>query len=62
MAMESGIENGDILLRINDYQITSMDELNAILLAHAVGDTVTVTIYRGGYTASVDLVLTEDKG
>ena len=62
MAYECGIENGDILIRINDTQITSMDQLHAMLYAHEVGDTVTVTIYRGGYTASVELVLAEDKG
>ena len=39
-----------------------MDELNAVLYDHTVGDIVTVTIYRGGRQASVDLTLTEEKG
>ncbi len=61
-AAECGIEDGDILTGINGIQITNMDELNAILFEHAVGDTVTVTIYRAGQIASVELELTEDKG
>jgi S1-C subfamily serine protease len=62
LAAESGIEDGDILTEINGMQITSMDELNAILFEHGVGDTVTVTIYRAGKIASVELELAEDKG
>ena len=57
-----GIEEGDLLISIDENRITSMDELNAVLYDHEVGDIVTVTIYRGGRQASVDLTLTEDKG
>lgn len=57
-----GIEPGDLLLQINDTRITSMDELNAVLYQCQVGDTVTVIIYRAGQQASLQLVLTEDKG
>ena len=57
-----GIEPGDILLSVDDTRITSMNELKSVLYAHEVGDIVTVTIYRAGQTASVELTLTEDKG
>ena len=57
-----GIEVGDILLSANDERITNMDQLNAFLYRHEVGDIVTVTIYRGGMTADVDLTLTEARG
>ena len=57
-----GIEAGDILMAINDTPITSMDEMNALLWNHEVGDVVTVYIYRDGRQASVELTLTEDKG
>lgn len=57
-----GIESGDILMAINDTPITSMDEMNAVLWNHQVGDVVTVYIYRNGRQASVELTLTEDKG
>ena len=57
-----GIEPGDILMGINDTTVTSMDEMNAVLWEHEVGDVVTVYIYREGRQASVELTLTEDKG
>ena len=57
-----GIEQGDILLSVDDTRITSMNELKSVLYSHEVGDIVTVTVYRGGQTASVELTLTEDKG
>ena len=58
----AGIREGDILVYVGDSRITSMEELNAVLFSHAVGDTVTVTIYRAGQTATAELTLTEDKG
>ena len=57
-----GIEEGDLLISIDENRITTMEELNAALYDHEVGDIVTVTIYRGGRQASVELTLTEDKG
>jgi len=57
-----GIRSGDILMAINDTSVTSMDEMNAVLWNHEVGDVVTVYIYREGRQASVELTLTEDKG
>ena len=57
-----GIAPGDILLAVDDTRITDMDGLNTVLYNHAVGDVITVVIYRGGQQASVDLTLTENKG
>ena len=57
-----GIEEGDILLSIDNESITDMDGLNTVLYSHEVGDVVTVTIYRSGRRASVELTLTEKKG
>ena len=57
-----GIESGDILMAINDTPVTSMDEMNAVLWNHQVGDVVTVYIYRQGRQAAIELTLTEDKG
>ena len=61
-AEQQGIEPGDILLGIDDVRITNMDDLNAVLYTHAVGDVVTVTLYRNGRQAQIDLILTENKG
>ena len=61
-AAEVGIEPGDILVAIGDTRILSMDDLNTVLYNHAVGDTVTALIYRGGQQYNVELTLSENKG
>ena len=61
-AANVGIEPGDILLAIDDTRILSMEDLNTVLYQHAVGDTVTAVIYRGGQQANVELKLGENKG
>ena len=57
-----GIEEGDLLLSIDDIRITDMDSLKNVLYTHEAGDQVTVTIYRNGNTASATVTLAEDKG
>ena len=57
-----GIEEGDILLSIDNSRITDMDSLKNVLYTHEAGDQVTVTIYRNGNTASATVILAEDKG
>lgn len=61
-AYAKGIDNGDILLSVDDSRITTMDELNAALYSYEVGDTVDVVIYRNGQQYQLTLTLTEDKG
>ena len=61
-AESCGMEIGDILLSINDTRIYDMEDLQTVILGYEVGDTVTVTIYRDGQTASAQVVLLEDKG
>ena len=57
-----GMEPGDILISIDDSRITSMDTLHEVLYSHEAGDSVTVTIYRAGKTASATITLGEDQG
>ena len=61
-AERCGMELGDILIGINDIRITDFNSLQAAILAYEVGDTVTVTVFRDGQTATAQVVLTEDKG
>ena len=61
-AYQAGIEPGDLLLQVDDSRIITMEDLNAVLYRHQIGDTVNVVIYRAGQRASVNLTLTEDKG
>jgi len=61
-AYRKGIENGDILVSINDQRITSMDDLKACLYTCEIGQVVQAVIYRGGQQYLLDLTLVEDKG
>ena len=57
-----GIEDGDLLLSINNQRITTMDELKALLFDCEVGEIVEAIIYRGGERYRVTLTLDEHKG
>ena len=57
-----GMEQGDILMSINDARIYDMDSLQTAIIGYEVGDTVTITVFRDGQTATAQVVLTEDKG
>ena len=61
-AHQRGIEDGDILLSINEKPVTSMDELKAAIYEYEVGDTVETVIYRGGQRYLVELTLSEARG
>ncbi len=61
-AYAKGLQDGDILLQVNGTRVTSMEELKAIILECAVGDTVETVIYRSGQQYLVELTLMEDKG
>lgn len=61
-AAQIGIEAGDILMRVDDRQISDMSTLNAVLYTHKVGDVVTLTVFRGGYQVNVQVTLAEAKG
>ena len=61
-AEEKGLEPGDILISVDNVRISGMEELEALLSNYAVGDTVRIIIYRGGYQYSTELTLHESKG
>ena len=60
-AARYGIQEGDILISIDDTRISNMESLNTVLYRHQVGDVVTAVIYRSGQQYKVDLTLTENK-
>jgi S1-C subfamily serine protease len=54
------LAGGDILVAINDAPVRRFDDLINYLAGHTnVGDTVTLTIVRGGDRLSIDVVLEE---
>lgn len=63
-----GVNPGDIVMKINDVNITSFDVYYEELVKHSVGDTVKLTIYRpstnrsNSTTFDVNVRLLEDKG
>lgn len=61
-AAAQGIEPGDILISVDGTQIYTQTELDSIVYAHEIGDTVDVVIYRSGAQYSLTLTLTEAMG
>ena len=61
-AAQAGIEEGDILLRIDDVDIISMDSLKTQLYNYAPGDSITAMIYRDGQRYIVELTVGEATG
>lgn len=61
-AHKKGIEQGDIIISVDDTRITSMDELKSYLYNCEVGQNVNVIVYRSGQQYKVQLTLHEDKG
>ena len=58
-ADKAGITSGDIIIGINGIVVTTSDELNNEKDKFNPGDTITLTVYRGGETADIALVLGE---
>lgn len=61
-AQEAGLLQGDILIAADGTSVSSMEDLNAVLYAHAVGDVMTLTVYRNGYQGDVEVTLAEGRG
>lgn len=59
-AYAAGIREGDIITAINDTAVTSVDGLNAVKNTFSAGDTVTLTVYRSGQTATVVVELMDE--
>jgi S1-C subfamily serine protease len=58
-ASEAGLQVGDVILRIDNTPITSVQSLGDALLSKSPGDTVAVTIDRGGQQLTVNVTLGE---
>ena len=61
-AYQKGVEEGDLILSINDTRITTQEELRSAVADLNVGDSVEVVIFRNGTEYQVTLKLSEDKG
>lgn len=61
-AARAGLAEGDILLRIGDFEITDLQAMTDALRAHRPGDTVTVVFRRGQATDSVRVTFSSRGG
>ncbi len=57
---DNGLQTGDYLISIDDQEITSTADINAVLQNHKAGDTVAVKIYREGKEQTVSVTLVEE--
>jgi len=58
-ANEAGLVSGDIITGIGDITVESYTDLVAALKNFSAGDTVTLTVYRGGQTVELTVTLDE---
>ena len=59
-AQAKGIEDGDMLLSVDNQRLTTMEELKSILYDREVGETVEAILFRAGERYRVELTLGED--
>lgn len=60
-AEEAGIEAGDIVVKMDDDEITSADGMILAVRSHSIGDTVKVTVMRGDDEMTFDVTLGSDE-
>ena len=58
-AAAAGIQAGDLIMAINDHDITSVETLTRALSKYKVGDTATVTVLRGRRTVELSITFKE---
>jgi putative serine protease PepD len=59
-AEDAGLENGDVITRVDDQEITSADSLIATIRSYRPGDEVTVTFQRDGDEQEATVTLESD--
>ena len=58
-AEKAGLKVGDVIIKADGKEITTMDELNDIKNSHNIGDEMTITVYRNGEEKELTVVLGE---
>ena len=52
---KAGLRMGDVITKVDDTEITSMEDLAAVKKGYKAGDTVTLTVFRNGDYMTVRL-------
>lgn len=58
-AEKAGLQSGDVIIKADDKDITTMDELNEIKNSHKIGDTMKLKINRKGEEKDITITLEE---
>ena len=58
-AEKAGLKSGDIIVKIDNQEIKTMNELNTIKNNHSIGDKVTLSVYRNGDYKDISVTLGE---
>ena len=61
-AEKAGIQRGDIVVKIDGQPVSDASSLVATIRGHRPGDTVTLTVVRGGKQQQIKATLDSDKG
>lgn len=61
-AEQAGLQQGDIITKVNDTNIASADALILAVRSHKIGEQVTITYYRGAEQRSATVTLGSDNG
>jgi putative serine protease PepD len=56
-AARGGLQTGDVVTKVDDRRVTDADSLIVAIRSHDPGDTVTLTVTRGGATRTVRVTL-----
>jgi serine protease Do len=59
-ADQAGLQPNDVIIRIDDTEITSAAEAVEAILSSEIGQEVTITFYRGAVQSTVQVTLTEN--
>ena len=54
-ADKAGFKMGDVIIKVGDTDITSMEDLNVVKKQYSAGDTATFTIYRDGQEMTMEV-------
>lgn len=58
-AWQSGLKTGDLVLKVNEIDISTGNDIEEIVKVMSVGDTVTFTVKRNGEAKNISVVLEE---
>jgi len=60
-AAESGLKAGDVVVKIDDADIATGEDIVAIMVGHKAGDKVQIKVLRKGKDKSIDVTLAENQ-